>query len=550
MPLSLPHASTGSRERRCCRYASDEASEESGLCPWGSDACVVRDKTGKLTSPPLDICNVQLDSKKDKTKDPTSCLDMDFSGDSGIWQKRGFTRLPFSLHAYTFADKDSPGLSMSAVELRIDYNGSWSDAKFRIVDDDLCGTNDGGPVDPSCNPRCVEILKNHNATNSTGQLLYDCEVGFYTKQDDASVKGSAGHAYRLGVCLDFHDDKVPLDQAPVDCAEFYFVMPEIGRVGPIILLDRGALENEGIVEAHIPEGFVDSLSKESVHIAVRASGETLLVSDALSANDTNGPSRMLSFREADLDLSPGLYDLTVELGDILGEPDDFLIARFSVGDPDKRGSPTGGMLVLTLVLFLVAGGVFYVSRRYKQVKASVVLPNKMLEAGRVGGKSVFVITNVDNRHHIEVVMLFNKYLKVSGLYIFCLYFRASHFAIQAHCAVTEVFFALDPVTGLSSEPEQNPWKWAVGVAEKIEHSGDGCLVFVAAPPQDMGAPMYKDLPNNQVFNLGAKYLKNMVCTALRFLWSTIRISVYLMRHDNHVLAGGREPRGHLALPVL
>ena len=51
--------------------------------------------------------------------------------------------------------------------------------------------------------------------------------------------------------------------------------------------------------------------------------------------------------------------------------------------------------------------------RYIYVKVSTqVTPNRLLDSGRIRAKSVFIITNVDNRHHINIVLDFNKYLKV------------------------------------------------------------------------------------------------------------------------------------------
>ena len=32
--------------------------------------------------------------------------------------------------------------------------------------------------------------------------------------------------------------------------------------------------------------------------------------------------------------------------------------------------------------------------------------------------------------------------------------------LKAHCAVGEVYFALDPHTGITSQADHDPWKWA------------------------------------------------------------------------------------------
>jgi hypothetical protein len=78
---------------------------------------------------------------------------------------------------------------------------------------------------------------------------------------------------------------------------------------------------------------------------------------------------------------------------------------------------------------------------------------------------------------------------------------------QSHCAVGEVYFALDPDTGITTEANHDPWKWAQSVAEKMAESG--CLIFIGAPPEHVGISIYKDLPNNQAF-ISTMYLKKMV----------------------------------------
>ena len=85
--------------------------------------------------------------------------------------------------------------------------------------------------------------------------------------------------------------------------------------------------------------------------------------------------------------------------------------------------------------------------------------HRLLESGRIQPRNVLIISNVDNRHHIDVVLAFNKYLKT-------------------HCAVGEVYFALDSNTGITSESTHDPWKWAQETMEKISQE-NGFIIFIA-----------------------------------------------------------------------
>ncbi len=79
-----------------------------------------------------------------------------------------------------------------------------------------------------------------------------------------------------------------------------------------------------------------------------------------------------------------------------------------------------------IILFLffaasIGATVFFVHRRYTQVqKSNQVNPNRLLESGRIEPRNVLIISNVDNRHHIDVVLGISKYLKVSHVFV-CLF---------------------------------------------------------------------------------------------------------------------------------
>lgn len=163
------------------------------------------------------------------------------------------------------------------------------------------------------------------------------------------------------------------------------------------------------------------------------------------------------------------------------------MARFQTGHRTKVAT---GVVLFLMFLFITLLGALIVWKRYNQVmKKNQVNPTRLLESGRIKARNVLIISNVDNRHHIDIVLSLGKYLK-------------------SHCAVGEVYFALDPHTGITSQTDHDPWKWAQETSEKISQEKNGFLVFIAGPPPEMGLAIYKDLPNNQAF-VGAAYLQSM-----------------------------------------
>ena len=57
---------------------------------------------------------------------------------------------------------------------------------------------------------------------------------------------------------------------------------------------------------------------------------------------------------------------------------------------------------------------------------------------------------------------------------------------------------MDPKTGISSQAEGDPWKWAQEVTDKV--SGDnGHILIVGSPPKNMGLDIYKDFSDKQAY---------------------------------------------------
>jgi hypothetical protein len=61
---------------------------------------------------------------------------------------------------------------------------------------------------------------------------------------------------------------------------------------------------------------------------------------------------------------------------------------------------------------LIFSSIFYAKTFKNSQRRSKVSPHRLVESGRIKPKDVFIVTNVDNRHHINIVMDFGKYLKV------------------------------------------------------------------------------------------------------------------------------------------
>ena len=106
------------------------------------------------------------------------------------------------------------------------------------------------------------------------------------------------------------------------------------------------------------------------------------------------------------------------------------VAEFQTGSKDSTVFGIVLFVIFSLLLLVCFFGIF---KRYRHIQEThQVHPNRLLESGRIKPRNVLIISNVDNRHHIDVVLAFSRYLKT-------------------HCAIGEVYFALDPHTGITSQ---------------------------------------------------------------------------------------------------
>jgi len=489
-------AAQQARPRQCCRYAAKSGQgEENSPCWSGPEACLLANSSGPW-SPDVAHCRVIEDTKRDApVRGRGKCLEKNVdSADSDVVATRWLARPegpPFRLVPYAFAD--NPSLTpLPAVAVELDYSATWGRDAFRLVDRTFCGNDDAARTQ-QCSPRCVEILRSHSAFNQPAtKLIYDCEVGF-VPAEGGSVLTTAGNVYEFTLCSVRKALTDDVGSPNInECASFYFVMPSATSAAkgrPLPVLDVAALQRDKDVVIHFPQGFLSSKDESDDLTVAVVDGESrsIVAERTIPASSS---SFTLAFHEEDLALEPATY-LVIVKGHY-GE-DEETVARFVVAEPDDdEGAALGGLLILLILLVLAMGMAFHAYRKADQwKKGNQVHPNWLIDSGRVAGKEIFVVTNVDKRQHIDVVLAPRSYLK-------------------KHCGGKEGHFSVDEQTGVYSPPQRDPWRWSQIVADKMAAlpPSDAMLVFSAAPPVTMGRTVYKDLPNNQAF-VSAKLLQTM-----------------------------------------
>ena len=97
------------------------------------------------------------------------------------------------------------------------------------------------------------------------------------------------------------------------------------------------------------------------------------------------------------------------------ETERMTVAKFQLksDEIDDADTVSVGLISFLTILIVTGVAVFIIYKRYIQVqKQHQVSPHRLLESGRIKPKDVFIVTNVDNRHHIDIILNFGKYLKV------------------------------------------------------------------------------------------------------------------------------------------
>lgn len=451
------------RPRQCCRYNNDSS------CP-DPKSCTVLGLQAPF-HPSLERCVVNVDSKRDTPNVGQDCLAHQYLLDENRVLDPGVARVrAYLLETESLVLSDST--LVPGIEVMLAYDLAWERARFRI-------TNAGGcqvDTDSRCSPRCVDVDRKGapGGKGSNEFFLYDCEVGLYV--DQQMSRSTADSTYQLDVCLDDFSLKKM-------CGSYLFWMPNGNeKEGEnLILLERKPLLEDRKLVLHIPP---DQSDGDNMTVKV-TQNELEVFNEPLELTKSSNYGYYVGEKHVGYDIEPGIvYSVQITTGKDVT----FTVAQFHLLEIESTGVARAVVLFF-LVLALIAAMTFVAYRQYKNVqKSSQVNPARLVESGRIHPRNVIVITNVDNRHHIDVVLGISKYLK-------------------AHCAVGEVYFALDPNTGINSQPESDPWKWAQMMADKMNKE-DGFLLFIGAPPAEMGISIYKELPNNQAF-VSTAFLKSM-----------------------------------------
>jgi len=494
------------RQRTCCPYAFNSSSKaaRNDLCSSAS-SCILTSGNG-LASPPLSSCQISSDSKRYKD-DLDVCLDLTFPGlkaaeatEASAENKsnKGHLRRPWRITPYIV----DIGYVLPAVALKVDYKVKWDQLYFRILDTDLCGAGNGSGDDDSvnneyCNPRCVTVDRNPNQNENAGngddsnsEFMYDCEVGFYSSKTRMTTTTS-GHTYSLDICLFSAADATSpsnesLSAAPT-CGSYLFRIPRVSDIQAsdfrdLILLDKRSLLNEQTLDLYFPKHFEDKQEKIFVQL-LKVEGQhdddadTVLVEDFEVETLGQGLSGDSASFPIGGHLDKGVYEVAVKVDDGHAE---VVVARFELNHEDLEAKSASVWVTIGLVIFtLVTLGVYF---KYLCVKKfQKVDPAKMYGNESSKAPCVLVMSNVDNRQHVDVILQFNDYLKTN-------------------CNVSEVYFAKDPKNGISSQAEGDPWRWAQEATAKVADSGrNGFILILGAPPHKMSLDIYKDFTKNQAF---------------------------------------------------
>lgn len=501
---------SSTRSRRCCPYAFPYHEGETGSCTASHSCLFQRPATeGGISSDPG--CKVVEDSKrwpgdvKQKSENILKCLGQSFDNENSL-DYGSYAALEWGITPYLMSDPRHQSRLASTVGVELSVNGSeWTKMRFRMANYHLCkGHSNADASDEShCFPRCVTVRREEEVAigpdDKVGTFLYDCELGFYTSPGKMTTSTS-GSTYSIDICITRNQRDA--------CGSFFFRMPQKDEVSSLsqglILLDKKALLEHkiGLVFPHdVPAGGSIRVVKLEIMNPNIVQESTFDESEENSSLMKETLARERRDRKATFSTNmthwdEGFYQVEVgfwiddELG---GSRMEFTeVATIEVSHDLKRGHTMSVGGTVALVTFTLLALLLYF--RYLWVRKIKQIDPESLYISDVDKKapSVLIITDLENRQHVDIVEKINAYLK-------------------ANCGVSEVLFALDPSNGMNSSQsasEGDPWRWSQEAAEKVSRRPNGFVIVLGSPPRDMSLQVYKDFSDNQAF-VSAQTLKDM-----------------------------------------
>uniref|UniRef100_A0A0K2VAE5 SEFIR domain-containing protein n=1 Tax=Lepeophtheirus salmonis TaxID=72036 RepID=A0A0K2VAE5_LEPSM len=433
-------------------FVSGSVAERNRRCCRYSNSCTSQSSCilSDLSHP--HDCLVKKDSKKDSI-DPHICktesYSSDLSLDRDIFQLKSYIYAPYNHQYYP------------ALDLLVNYIAKWDRLRFRFM-------NLGG----DSNPRCVDIERNstlifENKVESQLFLSYDCEAGFYVLGNHQLIN-TAGTTYQFDMCLTSNSIE--------KCGSYLFTMPSVEEIkkysSSIILVQRKLLE----------DNFEISLlsSEKVVNVGIFLMPYEELINEYAYSSHTKG----IRFPKP----RGGFYKIVVSTHASKSEENKWIqIAQFRVDHSSTLYVTiifiSFVVIALGITLLCIMGKFFHMKDKYSS------LSNDLLRKDKEDACDVYIISDVNHPEHSEIILHLSRYLK-------------------AQSGIDKIFYAMDPKTGITSQKNHDPWRWAMEVIENINFTKD-YLVFVASPPMDTSSTLYENLSDNQTLML-TKYLSKMI----------------------------------------
>jgi hypothetical protein len=458
-------------DRNCCRY---RCAEEAGTCvPWCQDqnTCIIKNNSDTALVKD-DGCAVMYDTKVDEstTKSKEDCLKKKFRA------RKSFDELPFYVDPYIFKSSSRSHSPFIGLDLKYRYN-MFQKLRFRFknMNQNVCPENLSLEEKSPCNPRCVEIDKSwskpaYGLLQNRNMFSYDCEVGFYIQEDKYVI--SSRDEYRLSICA--------MHQDIYTCGEFSFQMPSIQDLSEkrvLVLLDRQEFERRDKIVIHVPTTQNPDSFHVSILLLTEENKSTIFTQIVAVPHGAHNPMRI----QLDHNIPSGRYQIAVI--PLRGGNRTSLPSYSAQLERPDYGQHV--LLIITIILLtIIIVGIILAGykRRQRIIEESCIEPNIHVKAGLIQPRSVFVITQLENPDHTQVVKELCTYLRT-------------------HCGIADTYFPLDDEGGVhtAGSSSGDPWKWAQKSYEKVKETGT--VLCIAGPNKAyiQGSSLWPGIQESQMF---------------------------------------------------